>query len=394
MKQTKTILNCDTLVAGGGIAGIAAALASARTGAKTLLVEKECVLGGLGTLGLVTIYLPLCDGKGTQVIYGIGEELLRLSIRRGCQGKYPAAWLGSGTLEEKCRDRFQAQYNPHLFAFDVEKLLLDAGVSILYDTRITGTEEQDGFIRQVQAYNKGGETVIFPKMLVDATGDADLCRMSGAPAAIHQGGNPLAAWYYFCGKDGLRLKMLGAADIPGQETESLTKRRYSGLDGQENSEMIVHSHQQILADVLHAREDDPALEPVTIPGILQIRMTSRLDGAYTLDEGEDHVSFPDSVGMTGDWRKRGPVFEIPYGCLQNAPKAKNLQTPGRCISVTDDMWDITRVIPTCAVTGEAAGTAAALAAALDVPDLNLLPVNRIQKALREGGVRLHLDEIR
>ena len=69
----------DVIVVGGGIAGIAAALAAARTGAKTLLLEKMYLPGGLATSGLVTVYLPLCDGKGTQVSFGLAEELLRLS---------------------------------------------------------------------------------------------------------------------------------------------------------------------------------------------------------------------------------------------------------------------------------------------------------------------------
>ena len=64
---------CGVLVAGGGIAGISAALAAARTGAKVILVEKGCFLGGLATAGLVTIYLPLCDGMGHQVSFGIAE---------------------------------------------------------------------------------------------------------------------------------------------------------------------------------------------------------------------------------------------------------------------------------------------------------------------------------
>ena len=71
----------DVIVVGGGIAGIAAALAAARTGAKTLLLEKMYLLGGLATSGLVTVYLPLCDGKGTQVSCGLAEELLRLSVK-------------------------------------------------------------------------------------------------------------------------------------------------------------------------------------------------------------------------------------------------------------------------------------------------------------------------
>ena len=69
----------DTVVAGGGIAGIAAAAAAARGGARVLLIEKQYMPGGLATAGLVTIFLPLCDGMGRQVTFGIAEELLRLS---------------------------------------------------------------------------------------------------------------------------------------------------------------------------------------------------------------------------------------------------------------------------------------------------------------------------
>jgi flavin-dependent dehydrogenase len=71
----------DVVVAGGGIAGVAAALAAARNGAKTLLLEKQVVLGGLATAGHIVIYLPLCDGMGNKVIGGIAEELLWESIR-------------------------------------------------------------------------------------------------------------------------------------------------------------------------------------------------------------------------------------------------------------------------------------------------------------------------
>ena len=69
--------------------------------------------------------------------------------------------------------------------------------------------------------------------------------------------------------------------------------------------------------------------------------------------------FEDSIGMVSDWRKRGPVYEVPFRCLYNR-NVKNLITAGRCVSVTDSMWDIMRVIPCCAVTGQAAGTDAAM----------------------------------
>ena len=68
----------DVVVVGGGIGGIAAAVAAAREGAKTILLEKQINLGGLGTVGLISWYEPLCDGKGKKMIAGIGEELIKL----------------------------------------------------------------------------------------------------------------------------------------------------------------------------------------------------------------------------------------------------------------------------------------------------------------------------
>jgi hypothetical protein len=115
-------------------------------------------------------------------------------------------------------------------------------------------------------------------------------------------------------------------------------------------------------------------------------MSRRLVGAHTLDESENRRRAEDSIGMTGDWRKRGPAFEIPFGTLYT-PKIKNLLVAGRDISVTDSMWDITRVIPPCAVTGEAAGTAASLS-----DDFPALDVRRLQDKLRSRGVRIHLDD--
>jgi hypothetical protein len=70
----------DHVVVGGGFAGVSAALASARTGAKTCLIERSSVLGGLSTQGLVIVFMPLCDGFGRQVTFGIPEEILRLPM--------------------------------------------------------------------------------------------------------------------------------------------------------------------------------------------------------------------------------------------------------------------------------------------------------------------------
>ena len=113
---TEIRASCDVLVCGGGFGGIAAALAAARLGKRVIMLEKQFMLGGLGTAGLVTIYLPLCDGFGHQVSFGIAEELFRLSITYGAEDRYPENWLdGKGTKTEN-DPRYRVRYNAQNFA--------------------------------------------------------------------------------------------------------------------------------------------------------------------------------------------------------------------------------------------------------------------------------------
>ena len=91
--------------------------------------------------------------------------------------------------------------------------------------------------------------------------------------------------------------------------------------------------------------------------------------------------------MVGDWRNRGPVYELPFEILYGKD-VKNLITAGRCISATDEMVEVTRVIPACAVTGQAAGIAAVM-----TDDFASLDVSELQKKLIASGVKLHEDEI-
>ena len=382
----------DVLVCGGGIAGIAAALAAARGGARTLLIEREFALGGLATLGLVTIYLPLCDGMGHQVSFGIAEELLRLSIARFPEARYPRPWLEGGTLEEKKKTRFQVQYNPHVFAADAETLLLGEGVELLYGTLAAGAAVEDGRVTHVVIENKSGRSALRVGRVVDATGDADLCRLAGADCAVFGQGNVLAAWYYrHTDAAGVQLKMLGYADVPDKyktkEQAAASVARYGGLDAREISGMMTASRQSALRDLCALRETDPSAVPVTLPSIPQLRMTRRIVGAATPDDKPTHARVEDSIGMIGDWRHAGPVYELPYRCLWGE-KIRNLITAGRIISVTDAMWDVTRVIPACAVTGQAAGAAAAMGP--DFPDVD---VPALQRRLSEAGVPLHWDEL-
>lgn len=389
--ETKVSAECDVLVCGGGFAGISAALAAARQGKQVILLEKQYILGGLGTAGLVTIYLPLCDGVGRQVSFGIAEELFRLSISMGHEGRYPDNWLDSSDPANRTdRDkRFEVQYNPQLFAILAEQLLTDNGVEILYGTYAVTVSKEKDRIDAVIVENKSGRQAIKATSIVDATGDCDIAFLAGAPTDTFKQGNILAAWYYSLGQKGYGLNVVGVADIPeDQKTETnqvplLNRRRFTGLDGKEISEMMVLSHASTLNHVKKGRLKDETLVPTTIATIPQLRMTRKLVGEYMLHDTEMHKYFPDSVGMVSDWRKRGPVYEVPFSTLYSR-QVKNLIVAGRCTSVTDSMWDIMRVIPCCAVTGQAAGTAAAMS-----DDFTILDVTALQDALRSDGVVIH-----
>ena len=103
-----------------------------------------------------------------------------------------------------------------------------------------------------------------------------------------------------------------------------------------------------------------------------------------MDTSDDHKYFADSIGLISNWKKKGPIYEVPFGALIG--DLKNVIAAGRCISNTDAMWDVTRVIPCCAVTGEAAGIAAAMGG-----DVDTLDVAELQKKLVNNGVVLHID---
>lgn len=353
------------------------------------------MLGGLGTAGLVTFYLPICDGTGRQVSFGLAEELLRLTVAEHYDGGKGADWLLHPAPDRGTRaagGRFEVQYNPQLFAVAAEETLLAAGVEILYGVNAVAAGTEGDRITAVMMEGKGGRFAVAPGTVVDASGDCDVAYFAGLPTVNYAPGNHLAAWYYHNGGGGYTLKMMGMVDQTEEEKRNnpyseLSSRAFSGLTEEDLSEMTRLSHASVLRDVRLLKKADPAYEPLTIATIPQVRMTRRLAGAYTLDEGEAHTPMADSVGMVSDWRRRGPLWEVPYGTLYS-PACANLTVAGRCTSVTDALWDVMRVIPCCSVTGQAAGTAAALA-----EDVRTLPLSDLQAALTARGVVLHESDL-
>lgn len=388
----------DVIVAGGGIAGISAALAARRQGSRVLLIEREYALGGLATLGLITIYLPLCDGMGRQVIYGIGEELMRLAFSHGAEKPLSPAWQRQlegkkVTAEELCTSRCRCRYNASLFALLAEEKLTAEGVEILYGTSVVGAVVRKRKISALIVENKSGRYALGARSVVDATGDADVAKLCGAGTETFGQGNVLAGWYYHGSESAANeLKMLGASDIPDDEKSDSEKendgrRRFSGLCAEELSEQVCLSHAETLGHFLKNGDlsKDHTLNSIaTIP---QVRMTRRIVGKALLDTDSPHTERSDSVGLFPNWRKKGPVYELPFGAICSNDII-NLVAAGRNISTTDRMWDISRVIPVCAVSGEAAGTAAAIC-----NNFGRLPMKKLQAALRKNGVKLHESEL-
>jgi len=390
----------DVLVAGAGVAGVAAALEAARSGRRTALVEKTILAGGLATSGLVNIYLPLCDGWGTQVTFGIAEEMLHLSIRYG-PGDVPTGWREGRNAPEG--SRYRVAFNPASFALALDEVLVEAGVELWLDTLVCAPVMEGERVAGLEVENKSGRGLLRARCVVDATGDADVAFRAGAPCA--EAGNWLSIWAVQASLEAAQRAVAQASGTPLLDCVRLggddagrgapAGPTWHGTRGEEVSEFVLESRRALREHykALYAERGESErrhLFPLTLPSMAQFRTTRRIVGQATLSDGQHGTHVPESVGLVPDWRKAGPVWEIPYGTLLPR-KVRGLLAAGRCIASEGDAWQVTRVIPPAALTGQVAGLAAALAAKHDTtPDR--LDVRDVQRGLRARGLPLHLAD--
>lgn len=392
----------DVIVCGGGVAGVAASLAVARAGKHVLLLEKSVMLGGLATLGLISWYEPLCDGHGRQLMHGMAEELLRLSIRYG-PDSLAEQWRKDETppphphapTEQR---RLATHFSPNYFVMALDELLLAAGVEIRFDILAAAPHMENGQVQGVITESKSGREYFPAKVVIDTTGDADLLWRAGVPCV--EGQNFLSYVCHFADLDDakkaaetknvleLRKWVNPASDLFGHGHPD-GYPRYAGVRNEEVTDFVLEGRRRLF-DRLRQGERF-SRDVMALPGMAQFRTTRRIEGAYCLTEHDNQLHHANSIGLAADFIHRGRWYEIPWGCLYN-PGFGNLLTAGRSVSASGHGWEVSRVIPVAVLTGQAAGTAAALMLEHGT-DANRLPVASLQQALRKQGVRISHDEI-
>ena len=388
--ETKRMPEYDVVVVGGGVAGVAAAVAAARNGAKTLLMEKSVILGGLATIGLISWYEPLCDGEGNQMVTGIAEELIKLSARYGFD-RIHEKWGGDGKYPAR-NERYATHFSPNIFALALISYLEENGVVLRLDTLATYPDVEEGVLKGILVETVGGREYFPAKMIVDATGDACICHRAGVPTELgenyltyvtheidYKGAVNLAESGDF--RKARKWRNVGS-DLAGNGHPA-GRRTIQVTSADDVTDYVVWGSKKVLERL--KSEDKESRDIMTLPAMPQFRKIRRIIGEFEIDGGEDGVKFETSVGCFGDFRKAGKHFELPYGCLYNRGFG-NLFAAGRIISAKDDGWELTRVIPVAALSGEAAGTAAALCVRENCAN-HELEIKLLQQVLKEAGVK-------
>jgi len=408
----------DVVVAGGGTAGVAAAVAAARNGADTILIERYGFLGGTMTAGLVNPFMTFHAGK-EQIIKGIFQEIIdRLKDMDGYDEKTKA-------------------FDNEVMKIVLDQMIKETGVKLLLHTYIADALVTKGnAIRGVEAYNKSGRQVVLGKVIIDATGDGDVAVMAGAPyeKGREEDGltQPMTLNFRMGGVDVERMpsrekinklfeeaKAKGEIKIPRENVlYFLTTRkgeihfnttRIVKVDGTKADDLTyaeIEGRRQMVELIKFLKEKVSGFENAYLMmSAVQVgvRETRRIIGEYVLT-GEDIVkarkfsdviargSYPiDIHSPTGEGTiiKRlppGESYDIPYRCIV-PKKVENLLIAGRCISCTHEAQAAIRVIPIVVAIGQAAGTAAALAAKLHVSPRKM-DVSLLQETLKKQGAIL------
>jgi len=389
-RNTPVRYETQVLVVGGGSAGVAAAVAAARNGADVTLVERYNYLGGLATGGLIILLLTLDDGRGEQVVGGLCQETTERMASRGAAYFPPKEQWGSvdEALVEGARRwglvnghgphavRYSVAYDAEEMKFAFERMCAEAGVRLLYSCWAADPIVRDGRVAGVVFQGKDGRFAITADVVIDTSGDGDV--FAGAGCAFES--EEVGPWLWFtmggvdeeavtsgAGSRFFRTMGRGQVLLPWGATERVA-RRINATKPEDITYAATECRALVMGEVDRLRKEVPGFEHAYLCHIadqLDVTESRRLVGEYVM--GRDDMDRPheDVVAVTGHWTKYGALYHIPYGSLLTK-EYSNLLTAGRCISVDHRVHHATKEIPACMATGEAAGTAAAMAAARGV----------------------------
>jgi hypothetical protein len=393
----------DVLVVGAGSAGSSAAISAARSGARTMLVDRLAFMGGTSTAVLDTFYAFYTPGDAPRrVVGGLGWEVVRRLTEAGVAFERPNTY-GAGT---------GVTYDQETLKVLWEELAAGAGVDLLLHTWATGVRLEAGRIAGVRLWNKGGERWVDANVVVDASGDADLVALAGLPHdnAAQQGRvQSLSTLFKLANVDVARAASVPKAELWDRMREAAASGDYAlpriegswhrtpfegvvlihmtripnvdATDPVQLTRAEVDGRRQVREYARFLRDREPGFESsvvvATSPAI-GIRESRRVHGDYVLTR-EDVLTgrrFEDEIALCGapiedhhaggdtEWQyvARGGVYGVPYRALLPAG-IEGLLVAGRCFSSTHDAHASARSMATCMAMGQAAGTAASMARA-------------------------------
>ncbi len=416
----------DVLVCGGGPAGFCAALAAARAGATTLLIEQCNCLGGIATAGGHNHLCLYTDWGGRRrIVGGIPFEMVRRVVDAG-YGVYQGG---------------QIDFELEGLKLALEQMAAEANLRLLYHTLFADAIVDDGRIAGAYIQNKSGRQAVLARRVVDATGDADVAASAGAPWEMGRAGDgavqPCTLMFTVGGVDWPRVQAFrkgnykledvwaaaqAAGDMEPFQSQIMgwwwtpTRPDQVGVnfthivgcdptDAAAVTAATVEGRRQAFSMIPVFRKYVPGMEQcylVATAALLGTRESRRILGEHVLTDDEIIAQTPcdDAIawgsffidvhnctgpGMDGEtfYPEPGFKYPIPYRCL--VPRTiDNLLVAGRCVSVSHRALGSLRVMPQCAAMGEAAGAAAALSLEADTP-VRAVDVAALQGRLRAAG---------
>lgn len=412
-RTTPVKAETEVLVIGGGSAGVSAAVAAARNGSDVILVERLGYLGGLATGGLIILLLTLDDGRGRQVIGGLCQEVIDRVAKRGAAYFPPQGEWGSSDEALVRRDqrwglvwghgphrvRYSVAYNPEEFKFALNQTVEEAGVRLLLHSYACEALVEDGRVTGVTFQSKSGRFAILAQVVIDASGDGDIFTSAGAAHEKEE----VLPWLWFCmgGVENAEAAIQaggwffhtigeGRVLLPWGATERVT-RKIDATNPDDLSYAELECRKRVMEEVDRLRREIPGFARAHICHIadqLGVTESRRLVGEYTLARDDIDKPCDDVIAITGHWTKYEALYYIPYRSLLPV-EFSNLLVAGRCISVDHRVHHATKEIPPCMATGEAAGTAAALAVHAGI-EPKQVDIKKLQHRLAERGAILRV----